>query len=112
MSANGDDHALADVTNKVANVQFSEDTVKRVREFGWVSPEKYDYDALAADPRGKSSTAPEPDQLQGDVPSWAASAIKYEWSDEYGDIGPEHKVLEEMLFHDQDHVKTGDEFSK
>lgn len=112
MSANGDDHALADVTNKVANVQVSEDTVKRVREGGWATPEKYNYDVLAADPRGKSSAAPEPDQLQGDLPSWAASAIKYEWSDEYGDIGPEHQDLEDMLFRDNNQMKTGDEFSK
>lgn len=112
MSANGDDPALADVTNKVANVQFSEDTIKRVREGGWVPPEKYNYDVLTADPRGKPPAAPEPDQLQGDLPDWAANASKYEWSDEYGDVGPTHDALEGMLFRDQHQVKTGDEFSK
>ena len=114
MSANGSDHALADVTNRVANTQLNEDARKRVGERGWAEPQKFDYDAYAAGPNNKGSApAPAADEDQGrDMQGWAANAVKYEWSDEYGDIGPKHEELEKMLFRDEHQMERGSEFSR
>lgn len=48
----------------------------------------------------------------GDVPEWAANARRYEWSDEYGDVGPSDEELERMLFRDSERVEAGDHFAK
>lgn len=42
---------------------------------------------------------------------WASDAARYEWSDEYGDVGPEFPELEAQLFRGDNHVKTGVDFS-
>lgn len=109
MSENGD--ALDDVTNKVANVQVSEDALKRVREAQWTEPQKFDYDAYNAGPKDlyPSASAADPG---ADVPTWAANAVKYEWSDNFGDIGPAHEELEKMLFGGEEKMEKGEEFSK
>jgi ATP-dependent RNA helicase DDX3X len=71
------------------------------REKGWVEPEQYDYAKYTAGPplpkieeEGSFEAAGEPQ----DVPEWAHKAAKYEWKDEYGDVGPEIPELEEELF--------------
>ena len=109
MSKNGD--ALANVTNKMTSVQVNEDALKRVREAHWTEPQKFDYDAYNAGPRDQrlSASAADPGF---DVPTWAANAAKYEWSDEYGDVGPAHQALEEMLFGDENKMQKGEEFKK
>ena len=110
MSANGDDHALVDVTNKVSSVQLNEVALERVKEANWGTRQEYDYAKYTAGPHDKTALASEVDQP--DAPSWAANAAKYEWNDEYGDIGPDHDVLKEMLFSGDHQMKQGDEFSK
>ncbi|KAL8667200.1 MAG: hypothetical protein Q9202_000772 [Teloschistes flavicans] len=45
-------------------------------------------------------------------PSWAANAARYEWSDEFGDVGPEDKALEKMLFHAEEKMEVGDHLQK
>ncbi|KAL8688405.1 MAG: hypothetical protein Q9218_005673 [Villophora microphyllina] len=47
-----------------------------------------------------------------EAPSWAANAARYEWSDEYGDVGPEDKELEKMLFHAEEKMEVGDHLQK
>lgn len=61
------------------------------REKGWVEPQTYDYSVY--------TTTQKPED--GDAPTWASSAAKYEWSDEYGDVGPPNEELEKMLFHSE-----------
>ncbi|KAL9596039.1 MAG: hypothetical protein Q9219_006055 [cf. Caloplaca sp. 3 TL-2023] len=46
------------------------------------------------------------------IPSWAANARRYEWSDEFGDVGPEDPELEAMLFHAEDKMEVGDHLQK
>ncbi|KAL8668693.1 MAG: hypothetical protein Q9168_006690 [Polycauliona sp. 1 TL-2023] len=46
------------------------------------------------------------------VPSWAANATRYEWSDTFGDVGPEDKELEGMLFQAEDKMEVGEHFKK
>lgn len=109
MSASGDDHALADVTNRVANVQVNnEENLKRVREAQWTEPQAYNYEKLQRDGAGPAAE----DAQAQDADGWAASAAKYEWSDEYGDVGPKHEPLERMLFGDENKMEKGSEFSK
>lgn len=112
MSNNGDDHALADVTNRVGNVQVNEDVAKRVREAHWAEPQKYDYETYNAASNTQRTAPAAEEGTAEEMPSWAANAIKYEWSDEYGDVGPEHKELERMLFGDEHKMERGTEFSK
>ncbi|GFF37729.1 ATP-dependent RNA helicase ded1 [Aspergillus udagawae] len=84
--------ALKEVTdekiNKASNL---------AREKGWVPPEQYDY--------AKYNTGPaeEPEEVteQSQIPEWAAKAAKYEWNDEFGDVGPPNKDLEDMLFRNE-----------
>lgn len=112
MSANGDDRALSDVTNKVANVQINEAALDRVKDTKWGTPLGFDYAKYNAEPRDKTAPASESDQPQGDNSNWAAGAAKYEWNDDYGEVGPEHVELKHMLFGDEHKVEQGEEFSK
>lgn len=82
------------------------------REKGWVEPEKYDYSkyALPVKPVGEGppTEAPAP----GSDLAWAHEARKYEWNEEHGDVGPEDKQLEEMLFGSELINRTGVKFEK
>ena len=111
MSENGE--ALADVTNKVANIQVNEEAIKRVRDAQWAEPQKFDYDAYNAGPRdaGPSGPAARAD-ADASAPSWAANAVRYEWSEEFGDVAPPHAALEEMLFRDENKMDRGDHFKQ
>ena len=80
------------------------------REHGWGKPVRYDYDMYNA-----SFTAPRTDaervntdggadgmearySTTENVPAWGANTARYEWKEEYGDIGPAFKDLEAELF--------------
>ena len=64
----------------------SEPAVKP-QEKGWNPTEKDDYD-LAFDL----------DKDRSDKPQWSSQARKYEFKDEYGEVGPEDEELEHELF--------------
>ena len=108
MSVNGD--ALAEVTDKMqeANIKNAE-SVQRSRDAGWVEPVKYDYEAYNADPKEVVEAALNPAY---ELPTWAANAVKYEWKDEYGDVGPAHPELEVMLFGKDLRVTEGSQRGK
>lgn len=108
MSENGE--PLADVTNKVASIRVNEEAIKRVRDAQWAEPQKFDYNTYNAGPRDAGPSGPS--DADANVPSWAASAMKYEWSEEYGDVAPRHETLENMLFHDENKMERGDLFKK
>ncbi|KAK1144779.1 hypothetical protein N8T08_004790 [Aspergillus melleus] len=81
--------ALHDVTNV-------QDKVTAAQEKGWSKPESYDYTKYGGNLPPLHKPSEEEPQL--DLPEWAANAAKYEWKDEYGDVGPKSPELEEMLF--------------
>ena len=111
MSDSGEKSSLADVTNKLAatNVNVRDEAaIGRVKEAKWAEPQGFNYEAYNADSKEKRE-ALEPNQS---TPVWAANAVKYEWSEEYGDVGPEFKELEEVLFGDQHQVTAGEAFTK
>ncbi|PKY07867.1 DEAD/DEAH box RNA helicase [Aspergillus campestris IBT 28561] len=88
----GDD-PLKDITDGSLNKKTEASNV--AREKGWVAPESYDYAKYTYDPLKKPE---EQQNLDDQAPTWAANAAKYEWNDEYGDVGPANAQLEEMLF--------------
>ncbi|KAJ5162220.1 DEAD/DEAH box RNA helicase, partial [Penicillium capsulatum] len=61
----------------------NEEAARLAREQGWTDPVPYDY----ARYQDKTSR------------DWASIAARYEWKEEYGDVGPPNKELEEQLFH-------------
>lgn len=83
------------------------ESAQLARAKGWVEPEKYDYETYNAS-RGREeatgfggqTTSGETETTQ-DVPEWAANAAKYEWNDEYGEVGPPFPDLEKQLFKDE-----------
>lgn len=96
--------ALQDVTNgasaglDVASTgPKNKEASAEARAKGWAEPTQYDYSKYV----GPASVAPigDPSAVQDDIPEWAAKAAKYEWNDEYGDVGPPNADLEQMLFH-------------
>lgn len=111
MSANGDDGALADITNKVNDPQVDKKNRQRIRDAGFVEPTKFDYDTYNAAPKGQRSTAPAEGETDN-APLWAGNATKYEWSNDYGEVGPKDEALEEMLFGGPDQVEKGEKFKE
>jgi ATP-dependent RNA helicase DDX3X len=83
------------------------------REKGWVEPEKYDYAKYNAPPvRPVAEGAPtEVPAFESDL-VWASDARKYEWKEEYGDVGPEDKDLEQQLFRGEFINRAGVKFEK
>ena len=111
MSRSAERDSLNNVTNIMAKTSLrDEDAAARVRDLGWAEPEKYDYDKYNAGsmPREERVAFEESKNL----PAWSANAQKYEWSDEYGDIGPRHEQLENMLFRGEHINRTGIAFDK
>ncbi|KAF7587753.1 hypothetical protein BBP40_006798 [Aspergillus hancockii] len=101
----GMDTALKDITD-VQNVKKAE-AASIAREKGWTEREAYDYSKYN-DPLAKPAEDAEPEQqLPQDLPEWAANAAKYEWHDEYGDVGPANPELEAMLFRSEFINRTG-----
>ena len=109
MSPSDNGTVLADVENSMATASIKDEvTSQRAREHGWVEPQKFDYETYNAGSREEREAA----EQAREVPAWASNAVKYEWSGEYGDIGPEHPELERELFKDQYKMQSGIEFDK
>lgn len=88
-------NALKEVTDEKTNKNVEASNL--AREKGWVPPEQYDYAKYNTGPAEK----PEEVTEQSEIPEWAAKAAKYEWNDEFGDVGPPNKELEDMLFRNE-----------
>lgn len=93
-----------------------------IREHGWAEPTGYDYSRYQQQRQG---ARPGGDKaVEGDIqvgesasgipvsPSWESGAVRYEWSDEFGEVGPAVPELEKILFGDEDHVRAGPNFDE
>ena len=100
---------LADPATANGNVVIKDEQAAQLaRDAGWVVPENYDYqtynastleERIAAEAKVAERTETvENASTTQDVPLWASNAAKYEWSEEYGDIGPAFEELEAQLF--------------
>ena len=121
-SAAVDKNGTGEVTDAMASANLLDnEAAQRARDAGWVEREKYDYTTYNAPPNavpappGAASNGGEyggATEQTNDIPSWAANAMKYEWSDEYGDVGPAHPELEKQLFRNELLNRTGLKFNK
>jgi ATP-dependent RNA helicase DDX3X len=97
------------------------------REKGWAIPQEYDYKTYNSTEKEKPKPAEPVEIAEGEEnakgaegtkeaviaePEWASGAAKYEWSDEYGDIGPPNPELEKMLFHNELFNRAGLKFDQ
>ncbi|KAK2850683.1 hypothetical protein FQN49_005424 [Arthroderma sp. PD_2] len=82
---------LEDMATLAAALPGGEESAAMAREKGWVVPQRYNYDAYNT--LNKDEVA--------DALPWASNSAKYEWKEEYGDIGPPNEELEQMLFKDE-----------
>lgn len=85
--------------------KMDQEAASLARSKGWAAPETYDYSKYVT-PEG-APAPPAQEVEEGEFPAWAAKAAKYEWKDEYGDVGPQSPDLEKMLFHSDFINRTG-----
>lgn len=85
-------------------------TGEQLREAGWSEPQAFDYANADAKPSDAAPLAPA--EGTEEVPGWAHNAAKYEWSEEYGDVGPEIPELEAQLFQSEFLNRRGVKFDK
>ncbi|KAA6408095.1 MAG: DEAD DEAH box RNA helicase [Lasallia pustulata] len=122
--ASADKDATGDVTDAMASANILDlETAQRARDAGWVERETYNYAAYNAAPNAAPNAASnsafnaggtkggEATEQTQDVPSWASNSARYEWSDEYGDVGPPHPELEKHLFKNEFLNRTGLKFN-
>lgn len=86
----------------------TEDNFARARKAGWAEPQKYDYRVYNASTREERDAV----ETTENPPAWASNAAKYEWSDEFGDVGPAHPELEHQLFQEGSGTQSGALFSR
>ncbi|KAI9829406.1 MAG: hypothetical protein M1819_006343 [Sarea resinae] len=105
-------NALQDVTNSAgaAASTTEEDPAAKARAQGWTEKTSYDYDAYNATREQREAAEAAGTPLND--PAWASNASKYEWSDDYGDVGPAHPELERELFHGEHMMRTGNDLMK
>lgn len=92
--------------NFVGAPQDKEEAESKAREHGYTAPVPYDYSAYgsrgqAAPNGGVNISAPVK------VGFNATEAARYEWKDEYGDVGPKIPELEKYLFASEFRMDAG-----
>ena len=86
--------ALDESTAAPAVSFLNEEAARAARDHGWTAPQQYDYASYNA-------TGDDLRAAQADLPAWAHNAEKYEWKEEYGDVGPRNEALEKQLFRNE-----------
>ncbi|KAF1992322.1 putative DEAD/DEAH box RNA helicase [Aulographum hederae CBS 113979] len=71
-----------------------EELAAKARDSGWVVPQPYNYDVYTSDNK--------------DDGEWGASSAKYEWNDDYGEVGPKIPELEAQLFKGEYTMRIGE----
>lgn len=75
--------ALASLPQEASGVdQPSSDPTEQAATRGWTEPVAFEYQQYN----------------DKDFTEWAGNATRYEWKDEYGDVGPRNEELEKQLF--------------
>ena len=69
----------------------------------WVPPVSYDYEQYAKP--ADQSFAPNGEGESGG--GWGHNAAKYEWQEEFGEIGPKNEDLEKVLFSSEHQTRKG-----
>lgn len=83
-SVNGSNAGETPVEGVLSGVGPNAEAAQKVaRDKGWTEPVPFEYAELAN---------------SKDHRDWAGIAVRYEWKDEYGDVGPAVPELEDQLF--------------
>jgi ATP-dependent RNA helicase DDX3X len=124
--------ALPEVTNGAAppfrSGRMNENARKLAHEQGWVEPKAYKY---GTEPTPDKSTTNGSGHANGEnnedgenvdngthplpsihQPNWAHDAGRYEWKEEFGDVGPRSEKLEDELFNGKYINRAGEKFKK
>lgn len=103
------DDALPEVKQDMAPVsRLDQEAATVARDKGWVQPEKYNYGRFL----GPNSGNVGGDNSSSEDLPWASDARKYEWKEEYGEVGPSDEELEKMLFRHDFINRVGLKFDK
>ena len=82
---------------------------------GWVKPARYDYEVYNNHVFAtEQETTGEANTVTPGLPSaqWAATAERYEWLEEYGDVAPRNESLEKILFQNEFRTRLGPSITK
>ncbi|KIW96468.1 uncharacterized protein Z519_03537 [Cladophialophora bantiana CBS 173.52] len=118
---------LADITpsngvEPTAGPPKNEEAIKLARQSGWVEPKANNYTsraptALLNGHDGEPEAAAEDEASVEEAAvsryatsSWSHDAAKYEWKEEYGDVGPRDEKLEKDLFRGEHINRAGIKF--
>lgn len=91
-------------TKSLAEALPAANSKQTPQEHGWVDKTAYDYATYNKtnkdinDAAESGEATPEGENDFPEPEAWAGNASVYEWDDEYGDVGPRHPELEQMLF--------------
>ncbi|EXJ81195.1 hypothetical protein A1O3_07485 [Capronia epimyces CBS 606.96] len=108
-------NALNEATNTPpaqAVERSKEERLEDARKAGWCAPQPFNYDAAApaTGANGATGGEGENDENAYKSTSWAHDAQKYEWQEDFGDVGPRHEDLEKELFRGEYINRAGDKF--
>ena len=84
----------------------NEEAAQLAREKGWVQPQPYNYESII--PQNVPATG---EDAMNDA-NWGHNGAKYEWKEEYGEVGPAIPALEAQLYHAPNQQTIGDRFDK
>ena len=79
------------------NLNDSSESAAKSHPAGWVERQKFDYEAYAAE-----AAASDP----------VGNEARYEWKDDYGEVGPRIPAIEKALFEGESIMTVGDEINK
>lgn len=94
---------LKDISNVA--VPNNADAAAMARERGWAEPSSYDYEEYGKPARDATAVDPT-------MPLWGHNAQKYEWQEDYGEVGPPNEELEQMLFRSAYITRQGIKFDQ
>lgn len=100
----------APAAEPVAEATVAAVAKKNPQEVGWVEKQAYDYETYNKSSKELFDEGLAPGGLGAQ--DWASNAAKYEWDEDYGDVGPAFPDLEKQLFGGEHRMRTGIEFSK
>ena len=98
--------ALGDVTNNPSVPRADGEDPNLAAEKGWAPPSAYKYDEYNA--AGKQAE----EIVAASEEGWASNSARYEWNDEFGDVGPAVPELEKQLYRHEFTNRKGIKYDK
>jgi ATP-dependent RNA helicase DDX3X len=93
---NNPDEPVADDDDAQFPAQDKKPALLNPQEAGWSEPVPFTYDRFAIK----------------DFTDWAGIAPRYEWKEEYGEVGPRNVELERQLFNAEFVPRAGERFNE